>query len=348
MDTYIKTLKHDLSVLNQKLTKCECVILKEQLLLKTNELESVKKSFSTKLGIAKVKTTKLQLELEDQNAALSNKISVLKDQHLNLQKRRSEMIGNWNAKETKLKEDILKLKGDLDRLESEHEPINIMATSGRHRYSNNIRNTILGLIGPCNVPPSKCPIVIQIVANSLFGMDLKKEDLPCNRTCQNISDECHVLAKIQIVERIKEVESFAFHGDGTGRNIKKILGNQLTLSTGEQFSMGFMTLHKEDASTLLEACMSLLHELADIYNPAETETVLKEIFLKFSCLMGDRCSVNKKFGSLLSELRQNSGIEEPLHLLYCNAHFLLGLSNDADKVKPNQSFCYLDDIYKLN
>ena len=70
-----------------------------------------------------------------------------------------------------------------------------------------------------------------------FWDNLTKEDLPCSKTCQRIPDKCHVLAKIQIVEGIKEVESFAFHGDGTGRDIKKILGNQLTLSTGEQFSM---------------------------------------------------------------------------------------------------------------
>ena len=76
----------------------------------------------------------------------------------------------------------------------------------------------------------------------------------------------------------------------------------MTLSNGQQFSLGFKTLHKEDSSTLLESCMGLLNELAEIYDDEQSEKILKKIFLKFGSVMADRCSVNKKFGAMLNEV----------------------------------------------
>lgn len=55
--------------------------------------------------------------------------------------------------------------------------------------------------------------------------------------------------------------------------------------------------------------------------------------------MTDRASVNKLFNQKLSEYRnrvlEKSNVND-IHYLYCNAHFLLGLSNMTDQVLKSE------------
>ena len=69
--------------------------------------------------------------------------------------------------------------------------------------------------------------MIKTSCNELFGQNLTDDNLPSGQTCINICDEGNTLAKKHFVERIRKALSLTFHRDGTGRDQKKLLGNQM-------------------------------------------------------------------------------------------------------------------------
>ncbi|GFR88921.1 hypothetical protein ElyMa_006111300 [Elysia marginata] len=64
----------------------------------------------------------------------------------------------------------------------------------------------------------------------------------------------------------------------------------------------------------------------------EKDAINKEILSKIHATMSDRASVMKAFNVKLQELRLKSFPNAQMHFLYCNAHFLLGLSSAAESV----------------
>ena len=57
---------------------------------------------------------------------------------------------------------------------------------------------------------------------------------------------------------------FLYH-DGTTWDHTKIVGQQLTLSTGEKLPAGFTMIATADSSTLLDITFSLMKELALVF-----------------------------------------------------------------------------------
>ena len=58
--------------------------------------------------------------------------------------------------------------------------------------------------------------------------------------------------------------------------------------------------------------------------------------MKMFAVMSDRASVNKAYNRLFSQYRRDIlGTETDLHYLFCNAHFLLGLSNASESALRN-------------
>lgn len=212
------------------------------------------------------------------------------------------------------------------------EPTRVQGT----QFSNNIRKCMMALQGEANVAAKCCPQVVQLVAKYLFNTDIRLNDLPCASTVVNMADEAHVLAKFQISEKIADCKTFVLHLDGTSRDHKKILGHQMTFDSGQNLTVGFMPIAVEDSETLLEAAIGILQERAELTEDVSTEGTednFKNLLSKLCTTMSDRASVNKKFNRLLNDYKTETlGTESDINFLFCNAHFLLGLSSEAEKV----------------
>ena len=91
----------------------------------------------------------------------------------------------------------------------------LQTRGANNRFSDDMRCTVLQLQGSANVPATQCARVIQIVAKTLFGVDICQRDLPCTQTAVNIADEGLVLAHCQAAEKMLHATNITLHCDGT-------------------------------------------------------------------------------------------------------------------------------------
>lgn len=123
----------------------------------------------------------------------------------------------------------------------------------------------MNLIGECDVPSTKCGLVIQAVSKWIFEKDIPLTQLPSSNTCIEMADRAQVLSKYQVTERLTTTERWDLHTDGTSRDHKKIVGLQVNLDSGTTLSAGFSGVAVEDSSTLLDNAIAMLDELADVF-----------------------------------------------------------------------------------
>ncbi|GFS25408.1 hypothetical protein ElyMa_001686900 [Elysia marginata] len=152
----------------------------------------------------------------------------------------------------------------------------------------------------CGIAASKCSEVIQIVSKNMFGRTL---DLPHRTTADLIVEEARALAKLHVAECLKESSNATLHSDGTSRQKKKFVGQQLTLDDGRLLSVGFKEVATEDAQTLLETTADMLEELSELYNE-EKDNLFLQFISKITSTMSDRAqSVMKSFSQKFGEMR---------------------------------------------
>ena len=99
-------------------------------------------------------------------------------------------------------------------------------------YTENVEKCIMHLMGECDVPSTKCSNVIQAVSKWIFQKEVPLSQLPLSSTCVNMRDCAHVLSKYQVAETIQQSERIDLHSDGTSRDHKKIIGQQLNCGHG--------------------------------------------------------------------------------------------------------------------
>ena len=215
-----------------------------------------------------------------------------------------------------------------------------------HPYSFDVEKCAMELSGELDVPTNKCSKVIQTVAKWVFGKTIKITDLPSTSTVGNMLDRAQCLSKFQVAEGIVDGEMWDLHSDGTTRDGKKFVGTQVILDTGRSLSTGFKPVAVEDSSTLLDNAIVMIEELCDMYDADNREHIFKSILQKMFAVMSDRASVNKAFNEKLSNYRKSELGDETvdIHYLYCNAHFLLGLSNVAESVLKREVKTYEDEV----
>ena len=78
----------------------------------------------------------------------------------------------------------------------------------------------------------------------------------------------------------------------------------------------------------------MMDELSDIISDNDKDEVFKRMVGNMFAVMSDRSSVNKSLNSQLQSYPESLLGEDSidLHFLFCNAHFLLGLSNTCESV----------------
>lgn len=211
-------------------------------------------------------------------------------------------------------------------LENENVPHAVKTTEEgpKKKYTQDMVKTTIGLIS-CGVSAKNCGHVIQSVARNLFHWEINDSEVPSERTSLRFADQGHYLAKYHVAETMLHSDHFDVHFDGTTRDHRKYVGQQVTTSQGS-LSCGFTEVATEDAKTLVDVTVSLLQEVAEVYSDTDTERCFKAALQKCSGLMSDRAAPNKLMKKDFNDLRKATlGTEEDLQFLYCNAHFLLGL-----------------------
>lgn len=164
----------------------------------------------------------------------------------------------------------------------------------------------------------------------MLDVEIPLDSLPSERTVRRYADQAHILAKMQVAETVL-VANFDLHVDGTSRDHKKYVGQQVTTSAGS-LACGFTPVAVENAATLVETTLNLLQELSEVYSDEEREQNFLRILGNLSGVMSDRASVMKKYKEELNDaIKTTLGTQENIQFLYCNAHFLLGLGSTSDK-----------------
>ena len=231
---------------------------------------------------------------------------------------------------TRLREEIVKL--NVEYMDCRDEVLVTKSDKWGTPYHENIEKCVMELVGELEVSTANASPVIACVAKWVFGKDVPLADLPKSSIATTMIDRAHVLAKIQVAEEMLNSQRWDLHSDGTTRDHNKILGHQITTDKGLSFSTGFCPLTSETSATLLDNAIAMIDELADAYSDQEKPEVFKDLLSRMFAVMSDRASVNKAFNVQMSDYRKeqvNDNVD--LHFLYCNAHFLLGLSNICEQ-----------------
>ena len=206
-----------------------------------------------------------------------------------------------------------------------------MIRTGRYnQLSDDMQKTIMSLKGDAGVSTSKYPQVIDIVSKNLFHQTL---DSPHWTTANKIAEEAHAVAKIHVAEALLENKTVTLHSDGTSREKKKFVGQQIALDNGRTLSLGFVEVAPEDAQTLLEVTSNVLMELSELVGEEETRgELLKSMLRKVCTTMSNRAAIMKSFNEKFDEMRREIvGGEIQTNFIYCNAHCLLGLSGACEE-----------------
>ena len=141
----------------------------------------------------------------------------------------------------------------------------------------------------------------------------------------------HVIAKMHAREELT-TKVFDLHCDGTNRSREKFVGQQITLGDNTTLSLGFQLTAREDAQSLFDLTLHILDELHYLDFDARGKEQLKDMLGNMVGIMTDRANVMKSFQDAVeAKKKEILQSEEGITRLYCNAHFLLGLSAAAPK-----------------
>ena len=134
-------------------------------------------------------------------------------------------------------------------------------------FTDEVKKTITSLVG-AQVSAENCSKVMQAVVRYMLDVEIPLS-LPSERTVRRYADQAHILAKMQVAETVL-VANFDLHVDGTSCDHKKYVGQQVTTSAGS-LACGFTPVAVENAATLVETTLNLLHELSEVYSDEERE-----------------------------------------------------------------------------
>ena len=249
-DSFRKTIRH-----LQAVVKTQKQMIRE---LQPNNLQRMKsriKDLRTEIQAYRTVRRELTIAKEklskEKTQAKQARESFLRQSRKQKQKLKKEKEENARLKNEiqALHEELIVASGHLTETRVKHES---------NRFTDEIRKTVLQLQAEANVPASKCAAVIRIVSGTLYGQHFADKELPCTQTSINISDEGQVLGKIQATEKILASKNSTLHTDGTSRDHRKIVSQQITLDSGEMLSFGFMNVATEDAAPAGRDDQSLL------------------------------------------------------------------------------------------
>jgi hypothetical protein len=323
VENHARNLKEELKEKQKHITNLKSTAMYQKLRRKAQYLNKKEEH------IRKVSSQQSEHEekLQKKVKGLQRRLRVQKQKVARVTTQRTQCLSELKS----VKNELITLQADYDLTVSNR--IELRREGLGRPYIDDVEKCVMKLCCELDVPTTKVGDVIGTVCKLIFNkVDI--DSLPSASTANNMVDRAHILSKLQVAEGIMESERWDLHGDGTSRDGKKILGQQVTLDSGQTLSGGFSSVAVEDGVTLLDNVILMMEELSDLFGAEEKEAVYKEMMRKMFAVMSDRSSVNKAFNNQLEMYRETLLGEESvgLHFLYCNAHFLLGLANNCEGV----------------
>ena len=196
------------------------------------------------------------------------------------------------------------------------------------KFVDNVVICVAQLMGEYDIAAHYCASIIECVAKHIFHCSIPPSQLPSKSSCLRFINIGHVIAKLHIREETS-TNKFDLHTDGTSRSKLKYVGQQVTLCDKTTLSLGFILVAREDAKCLMQITLDIFEELdgLDIENRGSQ---LKDILRNLVSMMSDRAAVMKAFhAETEKKIQQVLQSEDTITRLFCNAHFLLGLSSAA-------------------
>lgn len=322
---------------------------------KNSQLKLENKDLQTEIKVLqnKSRTYKENTYLRKENQALGRQVNHLEQQVSDLKTTTSfqslselkRKVDNEQALKSKWKRKYKDLEDSLIDVTEEpeqDESLTNLRESRHNKFTSDVRLTYMALQGEADIPASKCSKVVDIVSRHLHGKKLK--GLPCTSSVLNMADEGHHVAKQQIADKILSSKHFTLSSDGTSRQKQHYMERHITLDDGTMLNLGFSEIASDDAKSMLEHAIEILDEIThvhcsssyptdDNYQDKVNETLI-EILKRLKSLMSDRAANMKAFDELFHNYkREILGPDDASTIfLFCNAHFLLGLSAGTEKV----------------
>ena len=102
---------------------------------------------------------------------------------------------------------------------------------------------------------------------------------------------------------------------------------------GQSLFTGYVPEATEDPTTIVNISINLLVELSLLPREDDSHETFLQMLHQLSGLVSDRCSTMKSFDRAMQEEKKTLlQTEENIQLDHCNAHFLLGLSAECEKI----------------
>ena len=254
--------------------------------------------------------------------SLEKQISVIKN-------RLKESVASNRETMKLLKEALRQINHNNQRIHAAetHRPL----LKEGQKFTDSVVTCTAQLIGECDIAAHTCAQVIKCVSRHLFECDIPDDDLPSKSSALRFADVGHVIAKMHAREQMTTKE-YDLHCDGTSRCREKFVGQQVTLADNTTLSLGFQLTAREDSQSLLELTLHMFDELHYLDFDGRGEEQLKGMMRNMVGIMTDRANVMKCYQDAVEGKRKEIlQSEEGITRLYCNAHFLLGLSAAASK-----------------
>ena len=313
------------------------------------ELELMKKNIADKDDtITKLKGEVSALESESKAMAVRAVSTKCKALY-----KKQEYEHKWRTQKNnaRKKKQIAQLEHEVsDRVTNQKEPVSLKDNKGAYTFDTRI--TVIELLS-LEVAADKVPKVIQAVGANIFKQTFAT-------TVINMADEGHFIAQSYISSRLQCSENWGLHKDGTSRRKRKLLDTSVTISSGENFSLGFSCVARETGDAISTTTQRKLTELAntnqaptkavDVCNTTneDVEDYMYEVLEKLAYYMSDRDANEKKSNKILNEWRDevlssanaSQSHSQKVHFavenFHCTAHVLLGFHANSEKELKRQ------------
>ena len=305
---------------------CEISKLKDVIMKKVAKSTSMKEKHQ--------ETLKALHELKRDRKKLQTSIS---DQRRRAEKYK-RLSTEVESENTDKNSDVAHLKEECRYLQSRVEDHEVITVTD-NVYSDEVRQCCVELQA-CGIAAGNVPKVLKVVSDNLFHHSISK--LPSRSSVINFTDEGQVIAKTHVSEALGTC-NWDLHTDGTTREGRHIINVAATTSSGQQMSMGYSEVGREDSATLLNVTVNQFKEIAEFHGHSSEDSdsdYICKMMQNLTSLMSDRAAVNKCFNDKLAcwriEMLKAAGEDEhkvqQLNFFYCLAHVLLGFSSETEKV----------------
>lgn len=119
----------------------------------------------------------------------------------------------------------------------------------KNAYTKDLRRTVIQLQCEAGVTASNVSKVIKTVSENIFHHTFEK--LPCERSALRMCDEGYAISQVQAAGAVLEASNITIHSDGSSRDTKKIVSEQISTDKGKTIYLGYTTVLKNFHSCLL-------------------------------------------------------------------------------------------------